>query len=140
MDIKLIEQIGDVLQYAISVLALVVVLLTNSSLLLPFGVSVVATLLITHALKRILNKTKLGERPNGSEHSFPSGHTAGAFAGAAFFHFGLMSAPWVVGIAYALAAFTGYSRVVSGNHWVRDVVAGGILAVVTVFATLSQFA
>ncbi len=59
--------------------------------------------------------------------SFPSGHTASAFMGAAFihFHFGFY---WSV-IPYLLAALTGYSRIQAKNAWLRDVVAGAGLAI-----------
>ena len=73
----------------------------------------------TYGLKFIFSKA----RPNGDNRtSFPSGHTMSAFAGAAFLDgrygktFGIP--------AYALAAFTGYSRVHSGWHYRDDVLAG----------------
>ena len=63
----------------------------------------------TYLIKIVAGKA----RPNGANRtSFPSGHTMSAFAGAAFIDgrygktFGIP--------AYALAAFTGYSRVQSG--------------------------
>ena len=66
------------------------------------------------------------ERPNGQdEKSFPSGHTANAFALAAVAerHYG-----WKVGApAYALAALMGASRVNEDKHWLSDVVAGATL-------------
>jgi hypothetical protein len=62
-------------------------------------------------------------RPQGtSTESYPSGHTAAAFTGASFLYtrYGR-----VYGIpAYALAAFTGYSRVVADAHHVDDVLSG----------------
>jgi membrane-associated phospholipid phosphatase len=66
------------------------------------------------------------ERPNGQDDkSFPSGHTANAFALAAVAerHYG-----WKVGApAYALAALMGASRVNEDKHWLSDVVAGATL-------------
>jgi len=62
-------------------------------------------------------------RPDFSdEHSFPSGHTTAAFAGAGFIdrRYGHL---W--GIPALLAAgFTGYSRIQSYNHFADDVTAG----------------
>jgi membrane-associated phospholipid phosphatase len=136
MKTKLVNQIqkaGDMLQYSISLVALIIVLITDKSLLTIWGGVVVATFVAAHALKRMFNNTKLGERPNGGENSFPSGHTAGAFAGAAFIHFMLaLPIPWVI-LAYALAALTGYSRIISRNHWPRDVIAGAMVAIATTY-------
>jgi membrane-associated phospholipid phosphatase len=86
--------------------------------------------LIASGIKRVVNDTKWGARPNGGQHSFPSGHTTSAFAGAMVYLivFGLL---WAI-IPLLLAAVTGYSRVVSKNHWPRDVVAGAALGMVTV--------
>jgi len=62
-------------------------------------------------------------RPNGEgTNSFPSGHMASATSGAAFFqtHYG---SAWGVP-AYALAAFTGYTRIQADKHFPGDVLAG----------------
>jgi membrane-associated phospholipid phosphatase len=66
--------------------------------------------------------TVKSRRPNGDPQSFPSGHTASMVQSAEFMRerYG-----WRYGLpAYALAAFVGYSRVVSGQHFARDVYAG----------------
>jgi hypothetical protein len=69
-------------------------------------------------------------RPNGANRtSFPSGHTMSAFAGAAFIdgRFGR-----TYGIpAYALAVWTGYSRVHSGWHYRDDVIAGASIGMIS---------
>jgi membrane-associated phospholipid phosphatase len=44
--------------------------------------SFLTTFAMTQGLKYSVNKT----RPNGGNHSFPSGHTSAAFQGAAFIH------------------------------------------------------
>jgi len=58
-------------------------------------------------------------------YSFPSGHTAHAFAlaGVVSNEFG-DEAPWVPYVAYPIALLTGASRVVGREHWVTDVIAG----------------
>lgn len=58
-------------------------------------------------------------------YSFPSGHTAHAFALAVvvsdeFAH----EAPWVPYVAYPVAFLTAASRVIGREHWVTDVIAG----------------
>ena len=58
-------------------------------------------------------------------YSFPSGHTAHAFALA-----GVVSdefsadAPWVPYVAYSVATLTGVSRLLGREHWATDVIAG----------------
>jgi len=87
-----------------------------------YALSNVAQAAIVHTGKVITNR----ERPNGSNRrSFPSGHTATAFAAAEFLHqeYGYKSI--FVSIAgYGVAAFAGAARVYKNRHWVSDVVAG----------------
>ena len=63
------------------------------------------------------------ERPDGSNSlSFPSGHSASAFATATVLqeHFG-----WKVGVpAYAFASFVGASRMAASKHYLSDVIVG----------------
>lgn len=64
--------------------------------------------------------------PDGSgDDSFPSGHTAVAFAVARFMdvRYGGVYSPWI----YGAAAATGMARVESKQHRWGDVVAGGLL-------------
>ena len=85
--------------------------------------------LMVHGVKRVVNET----RPDGSDKSFPSGHTANAFLGAhiAYKEF-KDSSPVLAYSGYVLAAFVAGSRLYKNRHWVADVVAGagfGILSV-----------
>ncbi len=72
-------------------------------------------------------------RPDGSDRlSFPSGHTANAFAGAEFMaqELGGVS-PYYSVVGYAFATTTGVFRIYHQDHWLSDVIAGagfGILA------------
>ena len=97
-----------------------------------FYKSFVTTIGATHLLKNTID----AKRPNGSDNSFPSGHTSAAFQGAAFIHarYGFDHA-WP---AYAAAAFVGYSRVYSDNHHTRDVIAGAALGIATSFYFTQQ--
>lgn len=85
--------------------------------LLGTGIYVIST----QGLKRTINET----RPNGAEHSFPSGHTATAFFGAAVLakEFG-KEYPWLAITGYTLAAGTAYLRLANHEHWVSDVLVG----------------
>ena len=85
--------------------------------------------MMVHGLKHWVNET----RPDGSPHSFPSGHTSNAFLGAhmAYKEF-KHSSPVLAYSGYAIAAFVAGSRIYNNRHWVSDVVAGagfGILSV-----------
>lgn len=68
-----------------------------------------------------------------SDHfSFPSGHTAHAFAIATAVSGELKdTAPWVPFVAYPLAAWTGTTRVREGRHWATDVVAGAAVGILS---------
>ena len=84
---------------------------------------------MVHGVKHFVNET----RPDGTDHSFPSGHTANVFLGAhvAWKEFKDTS-PVLAYSGYALAAFVAGSRLYNNRHWVADVVAGagfGILSV-----------
>ena len=83
-------------------------------------------------------------RPDGSNyHSFPSGHTANAFAGAhiLFKEYNHVS-PWISVAGYSTATITGIMRIRNNKHWVSDVVAGagvGMLSVELGYLMLPLF-
>jgi len=75
-----------------------------------------------------------GDLLEEADESFPSGHTALAFAAATSFAVmslkaagGEPATPWLVAGAYALAAGEGALRVACGEHFVSDVAAGAAL-------------
>lgn len=124
---KSFEEAGDILQYvptaagyslsAFKKDAEGVKQLTRSTL---------ATAVLTAGIKEAVNTTSWGERPNGGQRSFPSGHTSLACSGAAFLNerYG-----WEYGLpALAIAGTVAASRVESDRHHVRDVVAGCALS------------
>jgi len=84
---------------------------------------------ITHSLKRITQK----ERPNGSPHSFPSGHTTFAFTNATvLFNEFQETAPVLAYSGYVFATTTGAFRMINNKHWLSDVMVGaGIGILVT---------
>ncbi len=69
----------------------------------------------------LVRATVVGRRP--SSFSFPSGHSAAAFAGAALLrrHYPRRAAAF-----YLLAVMVGFSRIYLGAHYPGDVVTGGI--------------
>ncbi|MBC8366580.1 phosphatase PAP2 family protein [bacterium] len=123
-----VETTGDFLQYAIPVAALTsTYLVHDEGARSQFYKAFAANLALTYALKGATQKT----RPNGGDHSFPSGHTSAAFQNASFIHkrYGLLqSLPTYLG-----AVFVGYSRVDSNNHYTEDVIAGAALGIACSF-------
>lgn len=65
-------------------------------------------------------------RPDGSDYySFPSGHTATAFAAAEWLRNEYWQhSPWIGIAGYAAATATGVLRVYNNRHWISDVIAG----------------
>lgn len=72
-------------------------------------------------------------RPDISDrHSFPSGHTATAFAAAEFLRKEYWQvSPWYGIAGYAVAATTGYLRMYNNKHWFSDVVAGAGIGILS---------
>ena len=128
------EQAGDILQIAIPSVAYGTTLyLGDKEGQHQFYKSFGTNLGVTYGLKFSINK----KRPNGGDHSFPSGHTSSAFQGASFIHkrYGLEYAiP-----AYLLATFVGYSRVECDAHYTSDVVAGAIIGTLSSFYFTTKY-
>jgi membrane-associated phospholipid phosphatase len=81
-----------------------------------------ATLAATTALKSLIHE----QRPDGSGNdSFPSGHTAIAFAAARFID--KRYAPEASPYLYAAAGLTALARVKADKHFTKDVVVGAAL-------------
>lgn len=95
---------------------------------LQFAAGCATTAGVTTILKQGIDS----KRPNGGDHSFPSGHTAFAFQGAAFI---LRRYGWKLGIlALLLACFVGYSRIEAKKHWPRDVLVGAVIGIASSYA------
>ena len=96
---------------------------------LLYGLSHYISKITVDNLKGVTNRL----RPDGSDRrSFPSGHTATAFAAAEFMRLEYRDASPIYSIAaYTAAATTGALRVQHNKHWFTDVIAGagvGILS------------
>lgn len=81
----------------------------------------------------LLKSTTRQLRPDGTDReSFPSGHTAQAFAAATFLSMEYKDRyPWMPYAAYGLASSVGMMRMANNRHYVSDVLLGagiGILA------------
>jgi membrane-associated phospholipid phosphatase len=79
---------------------------------------------VTQGIKLAVGRT----RPDGTQYSFPSGHTSVTFATATVLqrHFG-----WKAGVpAYALASYVAASRVQAKRHFFSDVAFGASIGIV----------
>lgn len=86
--------------------------------------------LLSDNLKRLINEDR--PFPYSGHHSFPSGHTASSFAGAEFMHKELKSSlPLLSCAGYAAATVVAVIRVAKSRHWVRDVVAGAAVGILS---------
>jgi len=121
-----VETAGDILQVALPVWAYAMTFTNDDSEgSIQFTRSFLTTMAATYTLKLTVDR----ERPNGGNMSFPSGHTSAAFSGAAFIQ---MRYGWLYGsMAYAGAAYVGWSRVVTDNHYPEDVIAGAGIGIIS---------
>lgn len=115
-----IESIGDVLALALPLSAGITATAKRDwAGVKQWALSWGTSALVVDRMKHNIRK----QRPNDvGTSSFPSGHMGSATSGAAFFQTRYGSA-WGVP-AYALAAFTGYSRIQADKHFAGDVLAG----------------
>ncbi len=122
---KTVKTSGDVLLVALPTsVALTTLILDDKKGSWQFAKGFVANVAVTTALKYAINK----RRPyHGGYQAFPSGHTSVTFQSASFIHrrYGFKYAlP-----AYALAAWTGYSRINATRHDGYDVLAGAAVGI-----------
>jgi len=94
-----------------------------------YGMSEGIMALTTFSLKKVTHRL----RPDGSNrYSFPSGHTANAFAAAEFMAQEYSEkSPWYGIAGYSFATATAILRVYNRDHWFSDIIAGagfGILS------------
>ncbi|WP_052299747.1 phosphatase PAP2 family protein [Treponema primitia] len=113
---------------------------------LSYGTMYAEAFLLTYGTKDILKTaiarnrpyTYFGGIPKGEEedyyNSFPSGHTSFAFLGATFlsttFYHEYPDSKWKVPViigSYAAATGIASMRILSGNHFITDVIAGAVI-------------
>ncbi|MDR0803619.1 MAG: phosphatase PAP2 family protein [Rickettsiales bacterium] len=118
-----IEKSGDVLTLALPAYALGMAVREDGwTGTMQFGGAYLATVISTSELQKLTH----APRPNGGKNGFPSGHASSAFSAATFIH---KRYGWKQAIApYALAAWTGYSRIHSDWHYFYQVAGGAAVA------------
>jgi membrane-associated phospholipid phosphatase len=93
-----------------------------------FGADMVRAQMVSQVVVQGIKLVTQRPRPDASNnHSFPSGHTASAFATASVVnrHFG-----WKAGVpAYAFAAYVGASRMSANKHHLSDVAMGAAIGI-----------
>ncbi|HCO83019.1 MULTISPECIES: phosphatase PAP2 family protein [unclassified Arenibacter] len=122
---RTIETTGDVLLFTLPATALTTSLIIKDyEGTWQFAKSALLNQAVTIGLKYATGKS----RPNNNgERAFPSGHTSTTFQSAAFIQ---KRYGWKYGIpAYALAGFTGYSRINAQKHDGWDVLAGAVIGI-----------
>ena len=99
-----------------------------------FAYSFGSAMIVQVAGKEIVGKL----RPNeNNESSYPSGHTTAAFSGAGFIN--QRYGPWFGVPALGAAAFVGYSRIQSDNHFADHVLAGMSIGLMTNWAVVTPY-
>lgn len=101
---------------------------------------VIKSQILLEAILEPMKYTTRVMRPDSSErNSFPSGHTARAFAAATCFYLEFRDQSLWYGIgAYSVATSVGVLRMLNNRHWLSDVLMGagiGILSTRIVYAT-----
>lgn len=93
------------------------------------GMAAAIATTVIFTVKRTTRET----RPDLSDpYSFPSGHTATAFASAELLRQEYKDvSPWYGIAGYGVAALTGYLRMYNNKHWLGDVVAGAGVGIIS---------
>jgi membrane-associated phospholipid phosphatase len=124
------ETIGSArVQFGSALAALAVGRLTGSPKLTAVGSDLVRANIVAQTLTTGVKLSMRRERPDGTQFSFPSGHTSVTFAAATVLqrHFG-----WKTGVpAYAVASYVAASRIHDKRHFLSDVTFGAAVGIVS---------
>jgi len=102
--------------------------ITNHKKTAAIGADLVSAQIVTQTATSVIKMAANRTRPDGTNYSFPSGHSATAFATATVIqrHLG-----WKIGApAYGLATYVAASRIQVKRHYLSDVAFGAALGIV----------
>jgi len=127
------ETIGSArLQFGSALATLAIGRVIGNQKLTAVGADLVSANIVAQTLTTGMKAAVRRGRPDGTEFSFPSGHTSVSFAAATVLqrHFG-----WKTGVpAYAMASFVAASRIHERRHFLSDVTFGAALGIVSGWA------
>lgn len=129
------EDIGNAMQYIEVINSVATVAIKKDKegakqLAYTLGTSAAVTEIGKNAFNNVtIGGTRLGERPNGGDKNFPSGHTSWTTANAWFIYkrYGIKYAA----LPIAGAIFTGYSRIEAEKHTMAGVLSGALVGVLS---------
>ncbi len=119
---------GARLQFGAALATYTIGRVTKSPRVAAVGSDLIRAQIVTQILTGTIKTTVRRARPDGTEFSFPSGHSAVTFASATVLqrHFG-----WKVGVpAFAVASYVAASRVQENRHFLSDVAFGATLGII----------
>lgn len=100
---------------------------TSNRTVARIGADLIRAQIVTQTMTSVVKTTVGRTRPDGTQYSFPSGHSAVTFASATVLqrHLG-----WRAGIpAYAVAGYVAASRIQVRRHFLSDVTFGAALGI-----------
>lgn len=103
--------------------------ITRKPSLTHLGTDLARAHVVSQAITQGIKVAAARRRPDGTSLSFPSGHSAAAFASAAVLqtHFG-----WKAGVpAYGVAAYVAASRLSENRHYLSDVIFGATVGIMS---------
>jgi len=137
---KLFRRMGQPEVYApVALGTLAVGLIAGDDKIQRAGGRIIGGLMVTGAVVTLLKPVVGRRRPFGGEEqyqfspftsnsSWPSGHTATAFALATSVADEIHSTPVTIGL-YAMGGLTGWARMNDNKHWLTDVLGGAVIGI-----------
>jgi membrane-associated phospholipid phosphatase len=102
--------------------------MTSNATVTRVGADLIRAQIVTQTLTTVVKAGVRRTRPDGTQYSFPSGHTSVAFASATVLQRDL---GWKAGVpAYAVASYVAASRIQAKRHFLSDVTFGAAIGII----------